>query len=65
MSEQDLPVAPWLRELLRCPVSGAPLRDAVGPDGAPELVSDDPDHPLAYPVRGGVPVLLEHQARSR
>jgi uncharacterized protein YbaR (Trm112 family) len=54
---------PWVREILRCPVTGATLIDAVGPDGEPELHSTDPDRPLAYPVRNGVPVLLESDAR--
>lgn len=54
---------PWLREILRCPVTGAPLVDGVGPDGGPALVSTDPDNPLAYPVRDGIPVLLADDAR--
>jgi uncharacterized protein YbaR (Trm112 family) len=54
---------PWVREILRCPVTGATLVDAVGPDGEPELHSTDPERPLAYPVRNGVPVLLESDAR--
>lgn len=67
MSE-DLPaptaIEPWVREILRCPVTGARLVDAVGPDGEPELHSTDAENPLAYPVRDGVPVLLADQARS-
>lgn len=54
---------PWVREILRCPVTSATLVDAVGPDGEPELHSTDPERPLAYPVRNGVPVLLESDAR--
>ncbi|MCL3778657.1 MULTISPECIES: hypothetical protein [unclassified Actinomyces] len=53
-------LAPVLRALLRCPVTGEELFDAVGPDGAPVLLS--PGAGLAYPVRDGVPVLLAHEA---
>ncbi|SKC36134.1 Trm112 family protein [Krasilnikoviella flava] len=56
-------IDPWVRGILRCPVTGAELVDAVGPDGQPELRSTDPERPLAYPVRDGIPVLLESDAR--
>jgi uncharacterized protein len=56
-------IDPWVRSVLRCPVTGAELVDATGPDGAPELHSTDADRPLAYPVRDGIPVLLEVEAR--
>jgi uncharacterized protein YbaR (Trm112 family) len=51
-------IDPWVRSVLRCPVTGAELVDGVGPDGEPELHSTDPERPLAYPVRDGIPVLL-------
>lgn len=54
---------PWVRDILRCPVTGATLVDGVGPDGEPELHSTDAERPLAYPVRDGIPVLLESDAR--
>ena len=55
---------PWVREILRCPVTGATLTDGVGPDGEPELHSTDAERPLAYPVRDGIPVLLVDEARE-
>jgi uncharacterized protein YbaR (Trm112 family) len=45
-------------------VTGATLIDGTGPDGSPELHSTDAVRPLAYPVRDGIPVLLEGDARS-
>lgn len=52
----------WVRELLRCPVSGGELVDAVDAQGAPELHALDSG--LAYPVRDGIPILLAGQARA-
>ncbi|KRC34154.1 hypothetical protein ASE15_13290 [Oerskovia sp. Root22] len=60
----SMQIEPWVREALRCPVTGATLIDGTGPDGSPELHSTDAVRPLAYPVRDGIPVLLEGDARS-
>ena len=59
----SLAIDPWVRQILRCPVTGAPLVDGIGPDGGPELVSTSEVNPLAYLVRDGVPILLESEAR--
>ncbi|MGN6280090.1 MAG: Trm112 family protein [Sphingomonas sp.] len=49
---------PWLLSILVCPVTRTKLRyDAQ----KHELVSDEAG--LAYPIRGGVPVLLAEEAR--
>ena len=56
-------IDPWVRQILRCPVTGAELEDGTGPHGEPELVSTSEVNPLAYPVRDGVPILLESEAR--
>jgi uncharacterized protein YbaR (Trm112 family) len=58
-------IDPWVREILRCPVTHTELVDGVGPDGEPELHNTDPERPLAYPVREGIPVLREADARAR
>ncbi|WP_265521826.1 Trm112 family protein [Oerskovia flava] len=60
----ELTIDPWVRAALRCPVTGAILVDATGPDGEPELHSTDTERPLAYPLRDGIPVLLEGDARA-
>ena len=54
---------PWARALLRCPLTGAELVDAVAADGSPVLRSTDPQRPVEYPVLDGIPVLLVDEAR--
>lgn len=59
-------IAPWLREILRCPVSGSELVDGVGPDGTPELQATAADASgvrRAYRIEGTIPVLLADEAR--
>jgi len=56
------PIEPWLREILRCPSCGAPLRDGADASGAPELHCTGCQ--LAYRVDGGIPVLLIDEARA-
>jgi uncharacterized protein YbaR (Trm112 family) len=51
-------VTPELVALLVCPITRTPLR---WDQAAGELVSDEAG--LAYPIRGGVPVLLAEEAR--
>lgn len=52
-------IDPWLLSILVCPLTREPLRfDAA----ACELVSEAAG--LAYPVRGGVPVMLIDEARK-
>ena len=36
-------IEPWLREILRCPVTKSELVDGVGPDGTPELQAVEAD----------------------
>ncbi|MBO3129054.1 Trm112 family protein [Dermatophilus congolensis] len=59
-------IEPWLREILRCPVTQSELVDGTGPDGQPELQAKDADaqgRRRAYRVEGGVPVLIPEEAR--
>lgn len=60
--ENPLVLADWVREALRCPVTGTELVADVRADGSVWLRNTAPDNPLAYPVREGVPVLLPGEA---
>ncbi len=51
-------VDPKMLELLVCPTTKATLRFDAARN---ELISDDAG--LAYPIRGGVPVMMASQAR--
>lgn len=48
-----------LMDILRCPLSKAPLREVDG-----WLVSTDPETRRRYPVRDGIPVMLESEAET-
>lgn len=65
-SQGALTIEPWLREILRCPVTGTELEDATDATGAPVLVSTGVDAErggrLQYPIRDGIPVLLADDA---
>ena len=50
MADLKAELDPWVREILRCPVTGAELVDGAGPDGEPELHSIDPRRPLEQGV---------------
>lgn len=52
-------VDPRLLEILVCPVSRAPLEYDSEND---ELISKKAG--LAYPIRDGIPIMLEEEARS-
>lgn len=59
-------IEPWLREILRCPVTQQELVDGTGPDGRAELQAREPDADgvrRAYRVEDGIPVLLAEEAR--
>lgn len=63
-ASQDKPVAhsgvdPRLLEILVCPVSRASLEYDAQND---ELISKKAG--LAYPIRDGIPIMLEEEARS-
>jgi uncharacterized protein YbaR (Trm112 family) len=59
MSQSITPVDPKLLEVLVCPLTKTTLRyDA----DAQELISDKAK--LAFPIRDGIPIMLECEARD-
>lgn len=59
MTDQPKKPDPKLLDMLVCPLTRAPLRyDAE----AGELISDQAG--LAFPIREGIPVMLESEARK-
>ena len=52
-------IDPKLLEILVCPLTKAPLRYDRE---AQELISEEAG--LAYPIRDGIPVMLEEEARK-
>ena len=64
MSQSQQTIEPWLRGIIRCPQCKGEVADVAAAPGCAELVElrCDTCH-LAYPVEGGVPVLLVDLAR--
>ena len=66
VSQSQQTIEPWLRGIIRCPQCKGEVIDAVATDDAavPQVTElrCDTCH-LAYPVEGGVPVLLVDLAR--
>ena len=59
MSDSDVPIDRRMLEALVCPLTHGPLSyDA----DRQELVSKAAH--LAYPIRGGIPIMLETEARA-
>lgn len=64
MSQSQQTIEPWLREIIRCPQCKGEVTDAVHAAADTEVAElrCGTCH-LAYPVEGGVPVLLVDLAR--
>ncbi|MDB3952644.1 Trm112 family protein [Alphaproteobacteria bacterium] len=59
MAQKTNPVDPKLLEILVCPITKGPLQyDRENQ----ELISEQAK--LAYPIRDGIPIMLEGEARS-
>jgi uncharacterized protein YbaR (Trm112 family) len=59
LSFKDLPMDPKLLEILACPLCKGPLKLAA--DKSELICKADA---LAFPVRDGIPVMLESDART-
>jgi hypothetical protein len=57
--EGPVEIDPRLLEILVCPVTKAPLRYDRE---AQELISEEAR--LAYPIRDGIPIMLQDEARA-
>ena len=64
MSQSQQTIEPWLRDIIRCPQCKGEVTDVGAASGGPDVAElrCDACH-LAYPVEGGVPVLLVDLAR--
>lgn len=51
-----------LIDLLVCPICKGPLEMLRDPENRPRELACRADH-LAFPIRDGIPVMLEHEAR--
>jgi uncharacterized protein len=52
-----------LLHLLVCPICKGPLQMLRDAQQRPEALECRPDR-LAFPIRDGIPVMLEHEART-
>ncbi len=58
-------VPQWVDDALRCPRTKAPLQWQQREEGSVELITVSDSGPrYAYPVVGGVPILLDSEARE-
>jgi uncharacterized protein YbaR (Trm112 family) len=65
VSQSQQTIEPWLRGIIRCPQCKGELTDALHGDGDSQVAElRCATCRLAYPVEGGVPVLLAELARS-
>lgn len=56
------PLPAWVRECVRCPISGAPL-EIADDAGTPVLRTVGVSPVRQYPLEGSIPVLLADRAR--